>query len=228
VKGWWSVFVTGGGVADLGYVGLRGFCSQLHTKTYLPSYPYVVSTVSVVLVLFSLLGMMSHLSVDPALSSNIHSSPLERRAKQWVVPGLDKPVSIWIDNTIRYQLSDPSSSSEFSKLVPSSGPTIKLPPFSPSTDSPSSSEGDPDSQIHTVSLFHQLTCLGIIRSDYASNRSTSLSQHCLNYLRQSVLCLADTRLEPVRRAKPPNVVILAGDYECKDWTALYEAAEMSQ
>jgi len=181
----------------------------------------VVSTTSVVLISLSLLGIMSHLYANPASASNVHSSLLERRAKQWVVPGLDKPVSIWIDNTIRYQLNDPSSSSEFTKLVPSSGPTINLPP-----SSPSSTRGNLDT--HTISLFHQLSCLGIIRSDYASNRSTSLSQHCLNYLRQSILCLADTRLEPVRRAKPPNVVILAGDYACKDWTAVYKAAEMAQ
>jgi hypothetical protein len=145
-------------------------------------------------------------------------SLLIRRAGPWDL-GEVGHASIWIDNTIRYQLNYPESESEYSKLVPSGGPTIRI----PADLDPVNEEG-----VYTVALFHQLQCLDVIRRDYVKNHSTELSQHCLNYIRQSLLCIADTRLEPVRAEKPPNVVILAGDYVCKDWSALYKAAEANQ
>jgi hypothetical protein len=44
-----------------------------------------------------------------------------------------------------------------------------------------------------------------------------LATHCLNYLRQSLLCIADTRVESIRYSSPPHVVSLSGDYVCWDW-----------
>jgi len=171
---------------------------------------------------------MNHLS-NQSVVDEYPSGLLLHRARPWGVRGVDAPSMIWIDNTIRYQLNGLESEEEFARLVPSGGPIIKLPSPSLSTDpSTSRNEGEKNLETHTVALFHQLSCIGTIRADYASNRASALSEHCLNYLRQTILCLADTRLEPVRRDKPPNIVILAGDYECRDWTALYKAAEENQ
>lgn len=125
---------------------------------------------------------------------------------------------IWIDNTVRYQLYGEEAEEEYAMLVPPSGSTIRLP----------STRGSGGEDVYTVALFHQLECLGIIRREYANHASTKLGEHCLNYLRESILCLADTRLESVRSALPPNIVSLAGDYQCKDWTAVYEAAAKQQ
>jgi hypothetical protein len=48
-------------------------------------------------------------------------------------------------------------------------------------------------------MFHQLDCLGIIAKQYAEHTPlTDLTRHCVNYLRQCILCLADNRLESVR------------------------------
>jgi len=137
----------------------------------------------------------------------------EFRVKPWDIGPIDN-VAIWIDNTIRYQLDNSESAEEYSHLLPSTGTTVYV-----------ADDSLHDPGLYTVALFHQLKCLDIIREDYTTGQSSKMCQHCLNYLRQSLLCLADTRLEPVRAAQPPNVVTLAGDYECKDWTALYKAAE---
>jgi len=141
-------------------------------------------------------------------------------AKPWPLKDQLRPAAIWIDNTIRYQLDGLESEDEFAKLLPAGGSTIRFPG--------GSKVGDRN-DVYTVALFHQLECLGVIRRDYARNRSTGLvSQHCLNYLRQSILCLADARLESVRAATPPNIVSLSGDYVCKDWSVVYKAAQKLQ
>ena len=125
---------------------------------------------------------------------------------------------IFIDNSVRYSVYYPDSAEEFARLIPDGGTTVRLP-----------SETDADNEeVHTVALFHQLYCLGLIRADYAANQSTALSEHCMNYLRQVLLCAADTKLESVRAEHPPNIVTLAGDYECRDWSVVYKAAEANQ
>jgi len=85
------------------------------------------------------------------------------------------------------------------------------------------------------SMFHQLRCLDIIRravvdaetnSDLLSERSMALTQHCINYLRQMVLCRTDLDLEIVfGRGKPEVHPDL---YQCRDWTKVYEEVEANQ
>ncbi|KZS97277.1 hypothetical protein SISNIDRAFT_406103 [Sistotremastrum niveocremeum HHB9708] len=117
---------------------------------------------------------------------------------------------MYIDDSIHYESKTALGEQEFRALFPSTGHTLV---------------SEEDGEVHTIAMFHQLRCLDLIRRDYAAGEITQYSDHCLNYLRQSILCLADPRLESVRRSAPPHVVSLAGDYTCKDWTALYDAAE---
>jgi Mycotoxin biosynthesis protein UstYa len=73
-------------------------------------------------------------------------------------------------------------------------------------------------------MVHQLQCLQVLRAEYTAGLVTEMSQHCMEYLRQSILCAADTRLESVRFFRPPHVVALPGEYECKDWTEVLRRA----
>lgn len=83
------------------------------------------------------------------------------------------------ENTARYGLTD---ADDWAALLPSGGHVIRT-------------WTDAHDDTHTVALFHQLKCLDIIRQEYLGAQLKPLGKHCLNYLRQSVLCLADTRLE---------------------------------
>jgi len=101
-------------------------------------------------------------------------------------------------------------------------------------------------KFYAVSLYHQLHCLDALRKYIAKGDALVLtpgtvahSDHCLDYLRQALLCHADTTLEPVRNVTV-HVVSPAGtadagktqdhidqvamgwdvSHRCRDWTAV--------
>jgi len=112
-------------------------------------------------------------------------------------------VGVWIDDSEHYS-SRPGSvgDEEFRNLAPYVEKT--------------------NGEFSPVAMVHQLQCLQVIREEYATRTTRKMAEHCLQYLRQSVLCAADTRLESVRFSKPPHVVALPGEYECRDWTKVME------
>lgn len=138
------------------------------------------------------------------------------------------PVKMRIQDTVHYQINSTDSDDDFSFLLPPSGHFVF-------------GKEDPI-QHHTVALFHQLRCLDTIRRDYGAGQgATAAGKHCMNYLRQSILCLADTKLEPVRNPYGPQYVFLShvygnraqfcdstvvflSDYTCHDWNTVYDAA----
>ncbi|KAJ7038978.1 hypothetical protein C8F04DRAFT_1209324 [Mycena alexandri] len=79
-----------------------------------------------------------------------------------------------------------------------------------------------------VSMFHQLHCVRLLRAGLAGRYDAYARghmQHCLNYLRQMILCSPDLTLEPAD--------VLTRDFEldrtgathvCSDWTSLYSEA----
>ncbi|KIJ94037.1 hypothetical protein K443DRAFT_131789 [Laccaria amethystina LaAM-08-1] len=77
-------------------------------------------------------------------------------------------------------------------------------------------------QPYGISMFHQLRCLDIIRDETVRNRSngdniSDIGRHCLNYIRQMVMCRGDLELKSFQFASHKNPVDLFGVYECKDW-----------
>ncbi|KAG1736753.1 hypothetical protein EDB19DRAFT_1018812 [Suillus lakei] len=124
-----------------------------------------------------------------------------------------EPVWMRVDQTAHYRADTDEGGKEFAKLIPRGGHTVNI------TD-PETSE----SHIYTVTLLHQLKCLGIIRDDYAAMRPPSLmTRHCMNYLRQSILCHPNMRIEPAVN----NIGSAVRGYEtvCRDWTKVYEEVE---
>lgn len=78
-----------------------------------------------------------------------------------------------------------------------------------------------------VSMVHQLHCLDVIRVAFVTNRTGAAHhvEHCLRYLRQTVLCHADTTLEPdepgVRDGRWEHAASGVGAvHRCRDWTVL--------
>ncbi|KAI0095201.1 hypothetical protein BDY19DRAFT_916741 [Irpex rosettiformis] len=82
----------------------------------------------------------------------------------------------------------------------------------------------------TITLFHQLHCLNILRIDFAKlmndthdlSGDPSLRKHCLNYLRQTALCHGDLHIEPITEAGNTE---RTHEYMCRDWTLIYDAVE---
>lgn len=123
------------------------------------------------------------------------------------------PVAMHIDDSTHYDLDSELGSQEYANLIPPSGHVVHI--------------GDinkPDT--YTVSLFHQLKCLDIVRQQYIAPSYlpiSALTSHCMNYLRQSVLCRLNLRLESTKDAKGTT----SRGYEavCRDWTKMYDEAE---
>ena len=121
------------------------------------------------------------------------------------------------EESIHYQLDTPQGDLEWRALVPANG-TIHLGP-----------EQDP----FTISMFHQLRCLDVIRTELLSTRGlnsplppSELSHHCFNYLRQTVLCRADTTL--VQVLNPDNPHPFPDVAVCNDWEHVYTEVRRNQ
>lgn len=95
----------------------------------------------------------------------------------------------------------------------------------------------PDLRPFTLSMFHQLRCLDIVREVivdfFADNRTDAaytrpaLAAHCMDYLRQTAMCRADLTLESLWSNTSSKVTVSEITHTCKDWTAAYEAAEQN-
>ncbi|KAF8513316.1 hypothetical protein BU17DRAFT_53316 [Hysterangium stoloniferum] len=119
------------------------------------------------------------------------------------------------DNSIRYHLVSSEGDEEWSSLVPGDG-IIYL----GTTREP-----------FMVSMIHQLSCLNIVRKHIVSQdreRTQGLARHCLNYIRQMVVCRNDANLEPFQYFSNINPVDLSGIWECKEWEAVYDEIEKNQ
>lgn len=74
----------------------------------------------------------------------------------------------------------------------------------------------------SLSMFHQLRCLDIIRKslrDRASKAPSELDGHCLNYLRQMILCSGGTEVDLF--AGPTGQIPIYSMRTCNNWNAVY-------
>ncbi|KAF8155880.1 hypothetical protein B0H34DRAFT_798974 [Crassisporium funariophilum] len=132
-------------------------------------------------------------------------------------PARVSPVAMIVDTTAHYQLDAEDSSEEFFSLLPSGGHAVYV----------ADESGNPKK--HTVTLFHQLKCLDIIRREYIRDPPRPVpmdTQHCMNYLHQTLLCNLNTGVESTKNA----LATASRSYQsvCKDWTEVYKEAERNQ
>jgi hypothetical protein len=128
-----------------------------------------------------------------------------------------KPVLLAVSHSIHYELDTPSGVAEWSSLVPGDG-IVHL--------------GE-HRRPYTVSMFHQLKCLDILRAELVRDRPESevpsqLTTHCLNYAKQMILCHGDTYLEPFIHPNHKDPIDQNGIYECSDWGAVYDEVKKNQ
>ncbi|EGO00655.1 hypothetical protein SERLA73DRAFT_105003 [Serpula lacrymans var. lacrymans S7.3] len=132
-----------------------------------------------------------------------------------------KPVLMSSDNSLRFRLDSPDGANEWAAIVPPNNALIHL---------------GPHRQPFSLSLFHQLRCLDVIRADMTRDRNRNdttrqegdLARHCLNYIKQMVLCRGDLQLEPFQYASHKSPIDLYGVYHCNDWGAVYDQVHENQ
>lgn len=81
-----------------------------------------------------------------------------------------------------------------------------------------------DGPAYMMSVFHQLHCLSYVVDHYqrgygGANLTEEVahhSAHCFDYLRQSIMCAADTNLEGQTEAGPG----WGSDHQCVDYDAV--------
>ena len=129
-----------------------------------------------------------------------------------------KPVLLQFDHyELRYSLTD---ALEWGALVPYDGLVHVL------------DESSGSWETYMLSMFHQLRCLDVLREQILlplEDRNIPRSQHCLNYLRQTILCRGDMHLESFRAqtGTARETVERRGTYRCRDFRAVYNAIEVN-
>ncbi|KZP07647.1 hypothetical protein FIBSPDRAFT_795302 [Athelia psychrophila] len=82
-------------------------------------------------------------------------------------------------------------------------------------------------ELFGVTMFHQMHCLVRLRAVFAGDKDESGHvKHCFNYLRQAILCNADTTLEPGKTVHEHGHEAVMGGYDtlhqCRDWTQVWD------
>ncbi|KAK0233924.1 hypothetical protein IW262DRAFT_122348 [Armillaria fumosa] len=128
-----------------------------------------------------------------------------------------------VEDTINYQLNSTDyNNAQWSSLAPGGG-IVYL---------------DPDHTSYLPSFFHQLRCLDTLRLVYISQEvgegkqdiiETAIARHCLNYLRQMLLCRSDLNLESVISVEHGHRAVgRRRTQTCQDWRVVYEELERNQ
>ncbi|KAJ7699277.1 hypothetical protein B0H17DRAFT_1196367 [Mycena rosella] len=165
-----------------------------------------------ILLVISILRIWVVAAPEKFNTSSADNGPLSFR-----VPTRDQ-VALRIVTAKRYGL-DVDADEEWSKILPPGGHLVHI-----------AEDNSKSPEPYTVTLFHQLKCLDIIRVQYNLPQSTAISprtQHCITYLREIILCRPNLRLESVEDEfglSDRNYY----DTVCRDWTAVYGEAERNQ
>jgi hypothetical protein len=136
--------------------------------------------------------------------------------REWPI---ERPfVRMAASHTIRYQLDSPDGAAEWRSNVPGDG-LVHL---------------GAHRQPYTIALMHQLRCLDVVRAelvrgrDPATEEPSALARHCLNYIKQMVICRGDTQLEPFAHPNSVDPIVMDQVYECRDWDAVYREVKENQ
>ncbi|KAJ6630984.1 hypothetical protein B0H10DRAFT_1980202 [Mycena sp. CBHHK59/15] len=123
------------------------------------------------------------------------------------------PVLMPLDNTVRYAINSVDGEAEWAAMTPGNG------------------------IIHLGSTgSHSLRCISILRKEMQSMHTASsehnasdwaLTQHCLNYMRQMLLCAADTIMDVVL-GPTSHPLVVPEIFTCKDWNLIYDAVRINQ
>jgi len=132
-----------------------------------------------------------------------------RPSLEWTMPTQD-PVTMRI---IHFSDHYAVGSTAWSYLLPPSGHVVHI-------DNPDGS----GISTHTPRMFHQLRCIQLLHEAYineGSHRTSPYASHCMNYFRQTALCLSDMSNGP----QGTKHDYTGYDYMCRDWEVAFQEAD---
>ena len=148
-----------------------------------------------------------------------HAESLSNSPEAWVgddypehlpLPASD-PVALIMEESIHYSVLDPHATEIWASSSPKGFGFARL---------------GPENRAFGVSMFHQYHCLRRIRAGLAGDYSPATEAHithCLNYLRQMILCSPDLTLEPPDALdRDFDVKRMGAVHVCNDWRQLYD------
>ena len=135
---------------------------------------------------------------------------------------LGLPVALTLEDSRHFPLSGEDADAEWESIYPSnSAGFVRL---------------GPSKRFFGLSMYHQIHCLDSLRyailgREHPAKRmrkDVPHPQHCLNYLRQTILCAADLTLEPEVQPESQDVGEgLFATHICKDWSKVHEFVEFN-
>ncbi len=111
------------------------------------------------------------------------------------------------EDTVHYGITGSRADEEWQSLFPKGGGFVCL---------------GPERRKFGLALYHEMHCLDRIRRGISKNDYNQHIHHCINYLRQAILCEADTTMEPAALRLGGQVVTTRVQRMCRDWTQVYE------
>ncbi|OCH93635.1 hypothetical protein OBBRIDRAFT_789996 [Obba rivulosa] len=121
--------------------------------------------------------------------------------------------SLTVEESAHYPLLGPESDDEWLSLTTASYGYVRL---------------GPEDRLFALTMFHELHCLRVLNRAFgkAAVATPEHIQHCLNYLRQGVLCSPDLTLEPGNfEDKDFEVERTGATHTCRDWEAVYSVLD---
>ncbi|KAE9388889.1 hypothetical protein BT96DRAFT_1025266 [Gymnopus androsaceus JB14] len=126
---------------------------------------------------------------------------------------LGDPVEIVVEESSHYSIMGPDAKTEWENHLPYSYGVVLL-------------IGPHNRALYvTVAVIHQVHCIQRWRSELANEGSPDWhhTQHCLNYLREWILCQSDQTLEPGDFALRNFSTAREGaTHICRDWRTVYD------
>ncbi|KAI0667427.1 hypothetical protein C8Q78DRAFT_982102, partial [Trametes maxima] len=123
------------------------------------------------------------------------------------------PVQLVIEESVHYLPLGNSSEDMWSSLTSAGYGYVRL---------------GPADRTFAVTMFHELHCLRMINRAFTKTEGATPNhlRHCLNYLRQGVLCSPDLAIEPGNfEDRDFEIERTGGTHTCKNWGAVYDTMD---
>ena len=88
----------------------------------------------------------------------------------------------------------------------------------------------PEDRTFVVSMYHVLHCLRMLNRAFSKLPGATVGhiKHCLNYIRQGILCQPDLTLEPGNfEDRDFSVERIGGTHMCRDWEHVYKFVDQN-
>ena len=118
-------------------------------------------------------------------------------------------VSMTIEESVHYPLLGADSDDQWFSLTSESYGYVRL---------------GPENRMFVISMFHELHCLRLLNLAFSKANVANKGhiKHCLNYIRQGVLCTPDLTLEPGDFEQRDFEVDRSGTtHTCRNWRSVY-------